>query len=42
MIDPQTISDRINLYLAVDAIALRCPHILKTSTINLKTIKEEQ
>jgi hypothetical protein len=40
LIEPPTISDRIDLYLAVDAIALRCPPILKTSTTNRKTIKE--
>ncbi|MEG4483610.1 hypothetical protein [Microcoleus sp. D2_18a_B4] len=42
LIEPQTISDRIDLYLAVDAIALQCLPILKTSTSNLPTIKEEQ
>ncbi|MEG4851275.1 hypothetical protein QUB10_10215 [Microcoleus sp. B5-D4] len=42
LIEPQTMSDRIDLYLAVDAIALRCPPILKTSITNRKTIKEEQ
>jgi hypothetical protein len=42
LIEPQTISDRIHLYLKIDAIALRCPPILKTSITNRKTIKEEQ
>ncbi|WP_333214029.1 hypothetical protein [Microcoleus sp. S36b_A4] len=42
MIEPQTISDRIDLSLAVDAIALQRPPILKTSITNRETIKEEQ
>ncbi|MEG4144923.1 hypothetical protein [Microcoleus sp. Pol12B5] len=42
LIEPQTISDRIDLYLAVDAIALHCLPILKTSITNRETLKEEK
>ncbi|MBE9163387.1 MULTISPECIES: hypothetical protein [Microcoleaceae] len=42
LIEPQTISDRIHLYLKIDAIALQCPPILNTSTTNRQTIKEKQ
>jgi len=42
LIEPQTTSDRIHLYLKIDAIALQCPSILKTSTNNRQSIKEEQ
>ncbi|WP_255532419.1 hypothetical protein [Microcoleus sp. LEGE 07076] len=42
MIEPQTMSDRINLYLKIDAIALQSPPILNTSTTKRQIIKEEQ
>ncbi|MEG3876566.1 hypothetical protein QT972_04165 [Microcoleus sp. herbarium7] len=42
LIESQTISDRLDLYLQVDAIALQCPPILKNSITNRLTIKEEQ
>ncbi|MGB3264872.1 MAG: hypothetical protein WBA89_13080 [Microcoleus sp.] len=42
LIEPQTISDRTHLSLKIDAIALQCPIILKISTTNRQTTKEEQ